>query len=161
MASQIGGRTIPVVPALLVAVVAGAVFGTWLGLSGPETTTPSGAVVTSPSPTSRPSSSSTSTAVPTPTSTDTPTAASTSGTVIEMAGEGDATSEAFTVTQGWQIEWRIEGASIELSLDGADGLTKILEQPGPAVGVTQPTPTGTFTMHVTAEGSWRIRVVQP
>ena len=161
--AQIGSRSIPVVPALLVAIVAGAFVGTMLGRYGPGASTDPGAAVVTPSPTpsTMAPASPIAAATSAPTATSGPTSTHVPGLLLDISGDGDAVSEEFSVSRGWRIQWQIDGPSIVLTLRDADGTTKILEQPGPAVGVTQPIPSGTFTLEINAEGPWTLRVVQP
>ncbi len=155
-------------PAALVAVFAAALvgwgFGTWLGSVGsPETPAP--VALASPTPIPTPTPTAVPTASPSPSITPVPSLAPATDpppptTVLEIEGTGDQVSEAFEVSDGWQIVWQTDGESFEFAVRGDQDVGTVVDQTGSSSGVTSIVPTGRFYLEINAKGPWSIRVVQ-
>ena len=51
-------------------------------------------------------------------------------------------SDPFEVVSGWQIQWQTDGASLAIAVTGDQNLGVIVDEPGPASGVTSLAPHG-------------------
>jgi hypothetical protein len=69
-------------------------------------------------------------------------------------------SEPFEVVPGWQIQWQTEGTSLAIAVTGDQNLGVVVDEPGPASGVTSLAPAGTFQLNIVASGPWSITVIQ-
>ena len=153
-------------PALaLILVVAGAVgfgIGTWLGnATKPPTAAaavaiPSAAAVT-PSPVATVSP------TPSPQPTDTPEPTSTLAAPLDVIFSIDGTShdvtDSFEVKPGWQIQWQIDGDAIAIAVSGDPNLGLVIDQKGPASGVTGIAEGGDFSLNIAADGPWKVTVI--
>jgi hypothetical protein len=172
---RIGQSPVLVAVILAPAAVIGFAIGTWLGHYEPGA--PAAVIAVTPSVTASPSvapaARPTSTPVPVATSPPAsgPTASSASAStptgeppahvvVLDISGSGDLTSEPFEVREGWQVQWQTEGEAFTFAIRGDQDLGTIIDEQGPASGVTSPVPTGTFRIEVSAVGPWSIQVFQ-
>jgi hypothetical protein len=151
--TRIGRRSI-LVAILAVAAVIGAGIGLLLASVAPPGAAPisSSAAIASASlaPSSRPSIP---TAVPAP---NVPAG----GTVLELNGTGNLTSDAFAVEPGWQVVWQTEGTHFSYAVHGAQDLGTVVDVKEPSSGANAFAPAGTFRIEVAAQGPWSIKVVQ-
>jgi hypothetical protein len=69
-------------------------------------------------------------------------------------------SPPFEVVPGWQIQWQIDGASLAIAVSGDQNLGVVVDEAGPASGVTSLAPAGTFRLDIVANGPWSITVIQ-
>lgn len=149
--------------AMFAAVIVGWGFGTWFGSVGaPET--PGGPVALA-SPTPIPTQTAAPTASPSPSITLVPSQVPATDpppptTVLEIEGTGDLISEAFEVSEGWQIVWQTDGESFEFALRGDQDVGTVVDQTGSSSGVTSIVPSGRFYLEINAKGPWSIKVVQ-
>ena len=150
----------PLYGLLLAAGIVGFGIGTWLGnVTKPVTAsavepTPSVLATASPSPTV--------TATATPTATPAPTEApppQPQEVILTMQGDSHDVSDSFEVKPGWQIQWQIEGSSIAIAGTGDQNLGILVDQDGPASGVTGIAQGGTFRLEIAANGPWNITVI--
>jgi hypothetical protein len=81
--------------------------------------------------------------------------------VLAIDGSANALSQSFVVRPGWQIQWQTEGSTFQFSVSGDMNLGKVIDQAGPASGVTSVPVGGSFTIEVKAKGPWTIVVRQP
>ena len=154
----IGQRSILVL-LLVPAAIVGLVIGTLLGSSStppsplPTSSAAPGIATPTPQPVS-PSSS------PTATISSSAGPAISAAPVLELKGTGNKRSAQFDVLVGWQIQWETQADHIVVELTGAKPLGKVIDEDGPASGVTSPPQGGTFRLQVTADGPWSITVIQ-
>jgi hypothetical protein len=80
--------------------------------------------------------------------------------VAQFRGEGDQTTDSFTVRGQWQVHWENRGDSFSFAISGDQDLGTIVNQEEPGSGVTSVVAAGTFHVEVVAEGSWTIRIEQ-
>jgi hypothetical protein len=80
--------------------------------------------------------------------------------IAEFSGDGDQTTESFTVRGQWQVHWQNSGDEFVFAIDGDQDLGTIIEQEEPGSGVTNVVAAGTFHLEVTANGPWTIRITQ-
>ncbi len=80
--------------------------------------------------------------------------------IASFSGEGDQTTDSFTVRGQWQIHWENEGDTFTFAIGGDQDLGTIIDQQEPGSGVTNVVAAGTFHIVVTAEGPWTISVTQ-
>jgi hypothetical protein len=150
---------------LVVAGIIGFGLGTWLG----NVTKPSGAaaveptpsiVALTPAPSALPSPSLSPTATPseTPAPTDVPPPQP-QQIILSLEGDSHDVSDSFEVKSGWQIQWQIEGTSIAVAVTGEQNLGVLIDQEGPASGVTGIAQGGVFRLEIAANGPWSITVV--
>ena len=102
---------------------------------------------------------------PRPASTTSPsqpaaTAAPPQEIILTLSGTDHDVSDPFEVISGWQIQWQTDGASLAIAVTGDQNLGVIVDEPGPASGVTSLAPAGTFRLDIAASGPWSITVVQ-
>ena len=83
------------------------------------------------------------------------------GVIAQFDGDGDKTTQAFTVTEGWQIQWETSGTSFDFAITGDRDFGTVIEQDGPGSGITSPVGSGSFRLEITAEGRWSVHIVQP
>ena len=149
---------------LAIAGLIGFGIGTWLG----NVTKPATAAAVEPTPTVlvtlAPSPSASLTAAPTatPTATPAPTEApppQPQQVILTMQGDSHDVSDSFEVKPGWQIQWQIEGSSIAIAGTGDQNLGILVDQEGPASGVTGIAQGGVFRLEIAANGPWTITVI--
>ena len=154
--TRIGQRSV-LVALLVPAAIVGLVIGTLLGSSsGPPSPSPSASAPPSvASPTASPSS-------PSPTATISSSAgpAVSGPPVLQLKGTGNKRSAQFDVLVGWQVQWSTEADHIVVVASGDKDLGMVVDEDGPASGVTSPPQGGTFRLQVTADGPWSITVIQ-
>jgi hypothetical protein len=80
--------------------------------------------------------------------------------VLQLRGTGKKRSAQFDVLVGWQIQWETQADHIVVEATGAKPLGKVIDEDGPASGVTSPPVGGTYRLQVTADGPWSITVIQ-
>lgn len=80
--------------------------------------------------------------------------------ILTLSGNEHDVSDPFEVISGWQIQWQTDGASLAIAVTGDQNLGVIVDEPGPASGVTSLAPAGTFRLDIAASGPWSITVVQ-
>ena len=151
---------------LAIAGVIGFGIGTWLG----NGTKPATASAVEPTPsivaTSSALPSPPSIAPPTPSAEPTQSLAPTSTpaapqeVIFSIEGTTHDVTDSFKAKPGWQIQWQIEGEAIAIAVSGDPNLGLVIDQKGPASGVTSPPQGGTFRLQVTADGPWSITVIQ-
>ena len=155
------GQQPALVVILAVAGVIGFGIGTWLG----NVTKPSGAaavqptpaiVVLTPAPSALPSPSASPTATPAPTETPPPQPQQ---VMLTLEGDSHDVSDSFEVKPGWQILWQIDGTSIAVAVTGEQNLGVLIDEEGPASGVTGIAQGGVFRLEIAANGPWSIRVI--
>jgi hypothetical protein len=106
------------------------------------------------------------TVAPSPSSSPTATISSSAGPaisaapVLDLKGTGNKRSAQFDVLVGWQIQWETQADHIIVEATGEKPLGKVIDEDGPASGVTSPPQGGTFRLQVTADGPWSITVIQ-
>jgi hypothetical protein len=81
-------------------------------------------------------------------------------TILELSGSANKVSPDFDVLRGWQIVWQSDGDRFAFAVRGDQDLGAVVDQTGPASGVTSLAPAGTFHIEVTAKGPWSIKVLQ-
>ena len=159
----------PVLAVILgVTAVVGFGIGTLIGSQDPSSTsadpvapaalaTPTPTLAATPmlSPSASPSSSATSSP-----SRPVATAAPPQEVILTLSGTDHDVSDPFEVVSGWQIQWQTDGASLAIAVTGDQNLGVIVDEPGPASGVTSLAPAGTFRLDIAASGPWSITVVQ-
>jgi hypothetical protein len=155
------GQQPALVVILAVAGVIGFGIGTWLG----NVTKPSGAAAVQPTPsivvlTPAPSVLRSPSALPTATQAPTETPPPQPQQVIlTIEGDSHDVSDSFEVKPGWQIQWQIEGTSIAVAVTGEQNLGVLIDEEGPASGVTGIAQGGVFRLEIAANGPWSIRVI--
>jgi hypothetical protein len=155
----------PVLAVILgAAAVVGFGIGTLIGSQDPRSTSGApvaSAALASPTPTrmltASPSPSSSATAG---SSQPAATAAPPQEVILTLSGTEHDVSDPFEVISGWQIQWQTDGASLAIAVTGDQNLGVIVDEPGPASGVTSLAPAGTFRLDIAASGPWSITVVQ-
>jgi hypothetical protein len=153
---RIGRRPVLValfVPAAIVGLIIGTLLGTSSNPTPPSRTSSLVATVASPGGTA-PSANATAT-ISTSAGPDT-----SAKPVLELKGTGSKRSAQFDVLVGWQIQWETEADHIVVEATGEKPLGKVVDEEGPASGVTSPPQGGTFRLQVTADGPWSITVIQ-
>jgi hypothetical protein len=80
--------------------------------------------------------------------------------VVAADGDADLTTEPFEVRRGWSISWETEGPHFEFAIRGDTDIGTVINEDGPANGITSPVPAGSFRLEITADGPWRIEVRQ-
>ena len=136
-------------------------LGTWLGsVTKP---TPAAAAVASPSvPAPTQSLTATPSPSPEPTATPEPTTAP-SGTpeiIFSIEGTKHEVTDAFEAKSGWQIQWQIDGDAIAIAVSGDPNLGVVIDQKGPASGVTGIAQGGEFALNIVATGPWKVTVIE-
>ena len=144
-----------------VAGIIGFGLGTWLGnvtkpsVAAAVQPTPS-IVVLTPAPSALPSPSASPTATPAPTETPPPQPQQ---VMLTLEGDSHDVSDSFEVKPGWQILWQIDGTSIAVAVTGEQNLGVLIDEEGPASGVTGIAQGGVFRLEIAANGPWSIRVI--
>lgn len=80
--------------------------------------------------------------------------------LVQFSGTEHDVSEPFEVVPGWQIRWQTDGTSLAIAVTGDQNLGVVVDEPGPASGVTSLAPAGTFQLNIVASGPWSITVIQ-
>jgi hypothetical protein len=155
----------PVLAAILAATaVVG--FGIGILIGGQPAASPSGgppAVATaspSPPPTATPSVAPSASPTSTPASGSPVAPSGPRQVLVQFSGTEHDVSEPFEVVPGWQIQWQTEGTSLAIAVTGDQNLGVVVDEPGPASGVTSLAPAGTFQLNIVASGPWSITVIQ-
>ena len=81
-------------------------------------------------------------------------------TVLEAAGDADQTTPAFSVREGWAIEWESSGTRFAFAIRGDRDFGTVISIDEPGNGTTSPTGAGSFHIEVDADGPWSIKVTQ-
>ncbi|HSL76310.1 MAG TPA: hypothetical protein VK867_05155, partial [Candidatus Limnocylindrales bacterium] len=79
--------------------------------------------------------------------------------VLTLQGDSHEISDSFEVQPGWQIQWQIEGSSIAIAVTGEPSVGVLIDEPGPARGVTGIAQGGVFRLEIAANGPWSITVI--
>jgi hypothetical protein len=79
--------------------------------------------------------------------------------ILTLEGDSHDVSDSFEVKPGWQIQWQIDGTSIAVAVTGEQNLGVVIDQEGPASGVTGIAQGGVFRLEIAANGPWSITVV--
>jgi hypothetical protein len=79
--------------------------------------------------------------------------------IFTIEGKKHEVTDSFEVKPGWQIQWQIEGDAIAIAVRGDPNLGVVINQKGPASGVTGIAEGGRFALNIVATGAWRITVV--
>jgi hypothetical protein len=134
--------------------VVGFGLGIWVGPATLATPSPSPAATStippSASPSTPPASASASPAAP----------AGPREIILEFSGTAHDVSPPFEVVPGWQIQWQTDGSSLAIAVTGDQNLGIVVDEPGPASGVTSLAPAGNFRLDVAARGPWSITIIQ-
>ena len=142
------------------AAVIGFGLGTWLG----STTKPtSAAAVSTPSATPAtpsPAAAGSPFVSPKPTETPSANAAPTPEIILSIEGKKHEVTDQFEAKPGWQIQWQIEGDALAVSVSGKPNLGVVINQKGPASGVTGIAEGGEFALNIVATGPWKITVIE-
>jgi hypothetical protein len=80
--------------------------------------------------------------------------------VAEFSGDGDQTTESFSVREGWSIHWENSGSEFSFAITGDRDFGTVIDQDEPGSGVTSPVGEGTYQLEIQAEGPWEVRIVQ-
>jgi hypothetical protein len=80
--------------------------------------------------------------------------------ILQFSGTEHDVSEPFEVLAGWQIQWQTDGASLAIAVTGDQNLGIVVDEPGPASGVTSLAPAGNFRLDIAANGPWSITILQ-
>ena len=122
---------------LVVAGVVGFGIGTWLGnVTKPATASPTATPDATEAPPPQPQE-----------------------VILTMQGDSHDVSDSFEVKPGWQIQWQIDGSSIAIAGTGDQNLGILVNQEGPASGVTGIAQGGVFRLEIAANGPWSITVI--
>ena len=120
------------------------------------------AALATPSPSPTPSSTISPSASP-----STPPASSIAGRsarpaeiILEFSGTVYDVSPPFEVVAGWQIQWQTDGSSLAIAVSGDQNLGIVVDEPGPASGVTSLAPAGNFRLDIAARGPWSVTIIQ-
>ena len=156
----------PVLVAILgAAAVVGFGIGTWIGSQSTGSAPAGPAALATPTPTPAPTPTPTASlaASPAPTPSPPPTASAApqpQEILLQISGTEHDVSQPFEVISGWQIQWQTDGASLAIAVTGDQNLGIVVDEPGPASGVTSLAPAGTFRLDIAARGPWSITVIQ-
>ena len=80
--------------------------------------------------------------------------------ILQVSGTDHDVSPPFEVVAGWQIQWQTDGASLAIAVTGDQNLGIVVDEPGPARGVTSLAPAGNFRLDIAANGPWSITIIQ-
>jgi hypothetical protein len=159
--SDISIRSVQFPVVLVAAALVGWGIGSFLGSMGSAGPSPTPSATPSPSPSASASP------TPTPTVSPSPTSSAPAGTeppppatILELSGSANKVSPDFEVLRGWQIVWQTDGDRFSFAVRGDQDLGTVVDQTGPASGVTSLAPAGMFHIEVTAKGPWSIKVLQ-
>jgi hypothetical protein len=143
---------------LVIAAVVGFGIGTWLGNATKPT--PVVAAVASPSiPAVTLSPAATTSVQPTDTVAPTQAAPGQPEVIFMIEGEADDVTDSFEAKPGWQIQWQVDGPSIAIAVSGDPNLGVVIDQKGPASGVTGIAEGGEFSLDIVATGAWKVTVI--
>lgn len=81
-------------------------------------------------------------------------------TVADFSGEGDQTTDAFEVREGWSIHWENTGETFAFAISGDRDFGTVIQQQEPGSGVTSPVGEGSYRLEIVADGPWTIQIVQ-
>jgi hypothetical protein len=147
---------------LLVAGVVGFGIGTWLGnatkppSAAEAVASPSIAVVT-------PSPLATTSVTPSPEPTEKPALTQAPpgqpGIIFSIEGSKHEVTDSFVARPGWQVQWQVDGQSIAIAVTGDPNLGVVIDQKGPASGVTGIAEGGEFSLTIEADGPWKVSVI--
>ena len=147
---------------LVVAGIVGFGTGTWLG----NATKPVTAAAANPIPSiaaATPSTVTTASPTPSPEPTQTPTPTTTPATpqevIFSIEGTTHDVTDSFEAKPGWQIQWHMDGDAIAIAVSGNPNLGLVIEQEGPASGVTGIAEGGEFSLNIAADGAWKVTVI--
>ena len=155
------GRQPALAVILAIAGFVGFGIGTWLGNATKPVTaaaavaTPSTAVSPSPVVTASPTPSRQPTETPTPTT----TSAAPQEIIFSLDGTEHDVTDTFEAKPGWQIQWQIDGDAIAIAVSGDPNLGVVIDQEGPASGVTGIAQGGEFSLNIVANGPWKVTVI--
>ena len=79
---------------------------------------------------------------------------------MQFSGTEHDVSAPFDAVPDWQIQWQTDGTSLAIAVTGDQNLGVVVNEPGPASGVTSLAPEGTFRLNIVASGPWSITVIQ-
>jgi hypothetical protein len=80
--------------------------------------------------------------------------------IAQFSGDGDQTTNSFTVRGQWQVHWENQGDRFRFAIAGDQELGTIIDQSEPGSGVTNVVAAGTFHLQVSADGPWTVRITQ-
>lgn len=82
--------------------------------------------------------------------------------VDEFSGSEDDSTATFTVQGEWEVRWETEGDAFQVNLVDEDGeeLQTVVDHEGQGGGSNYLTRDGTYSLDVTADGDWSIRVFE-
>ena len=80
--------------------------------------------------------------------------------IFSIEGTKHEVTDAFEAKPGWQIQWQIDGDALAIAVSGDPNLGVVVDQKGPASGVTGITQGGTFALDIVATGPWKITVIE-
>ena len=143
---------------LAIAGVIGFALGTWLG-NVTRPTSVEAAVKASPSVVVTPFPSAAPSATPTEAPAPSQTAPRPQGVILSLQGDAYDVSDSFEVKPGWQIQWQIDGSSIAIAVTGDTNLGVLVQESGPASGVTGIAQGGVFRLDIAASGPWSVTVI--
>jgi len=91
----------------------------------------------------------------------TPTSSPRVGTIEELSGIGDKTSDVFTAEANWEIRWKSPGKPFAIELLDKGGVSRgeVVQAGDRAEGATFVSEAGEFKLKVTATGEWSIEVI--
>ena len=80
--------------------------------------------------------------------------------IAEFRGSGETTTKEFEVKLGWELRWEVEGDHLGVTLVDKSGrpVDELVNQDGTGGGSDYPRQTGTYSLHMTGQGDWLIRV---
>ena len=79
--------------------------------------------------------------------------------ILTLQGDSHEISDSFEVKPGWQIQWQIDGDAIAIAVSGDPNLGVVIDQEGPASGVTGIAQGGEFSLNIVANGPWKVTVI--
>jgi hypothetical protein len=79
--------------------------------------------------------------------------------IFTIEGKKHEVTDSFEAKPGWQIEWQIDGDALAVAVSGDPNLGVVINQKGPASGVTGIAQGGTFALNIVATGSWKVTVI--
>jgi hypothetical protein len=138
-------------------------IGTWIGSQTPSSAPGGQVALASPTPNLTPLATPTSTGRPSPTTSPRTSPAAPQGPrdiILELSGTEHDVSDPFDALPGWQVQWQTDGTSIAIAVTGKQNLGTIVDEEGPASGVTSLALAGTFQLNIVARGPWSITVIQ-
>lgn len=82
--------------------------------------------------------------------------------ILELEGDGEAISDHFSVKGNWELRWESRGSgpfTVELFTDDGTSRGIIVQGEGGKDGSAFASEEGSFSLLITAEGPWSIRVL--